>query len=243
MEVQNYKDIAGFEKGNWWYQSRRKIIASILDRFSKNKVDTILDLGCGVGSNAPILAPRAQKLVGLDISPHALSFARTASYGSLIEANAEEIPLPDESVDVVVCTDVLEHLDDQKAILEIKRVLKNKGLLVLTVPAFPSLWNANDDYSHHLRRYRLDEIEALIRRVGLSVRYISFWNIAFFFPVWIVARLYRSRKAGIELKNNLSLIPSWLNGILIIYMKFETAISIRFPIRFGVSIILAGEKE
>lgn len=243
MESNSHSDITRMERDNWWYVSRREMIDSLLEKISFPPDAVALDVGCGVGSNLPPLRRHARTVYGLDISPHALAYAHQQGFDKLVEASAESIPYADETADIVTCMDVLEHLDDSRAMAEVVRVLKKKGTILITVPAFPSLWNENDDYGHHLRRYRKQKLKALIEHHGLVVDRLSYWNFLFFLPVWLVARFYRKSRANSnQVHNNLSYIPSFLNPLLIRLMRFERWISSLSPLPFGVSLYAVAHK-
>lgn len=97
---------------------------------------TCVDLGCGGGFVAAELVARGGRVVGLDRSRGALRAARSApgaDRGAYVEADARAAPLRDAVADVVVCADVLEHLDaaGRLALLrEAARILKPGGLLL-----------------------------------------------------------------------------------------------------------------
>lgn len=239
MEPHSYHDMATFEFGNWWYVSRRRLLQRLLKKYGAPR-GVALDLGCGVGAHFTLLTSYAEKCVGLDISADALHYAKRYPYTKLIESSIERIPLPDESVSIVLCTDVLEHVDDARALQEIYRVLQPDGMLYVTVPIFQSLWNENDDYSHHFRRYERGELRERVARCGLRVLHIHFWNMTSFLPTWIVARMYRKRDG--VLKNNLSRVPTALNGALALALRIEDAIGALIPLPVGVSQVLVAEK-
>jgi 2-polyprenyl-6-hydroxyphenyl methylase/3-demethylubiquinone-9 3-methyltransferase len=96
----------------------------------------VLDLGCGGGFMAEALAGRGALVTGIDPSPCAIDIARRhAEAGGLAIDYAigkgEDLPLADRSVDIVVCVDVLEHVDDlDRVIAEIGRVLEPGGLFL-----------------------------------------------------------------------------------------------------------------
>jgi SAM-dependent methyltransferase len=93
-------------------------------------VKNILDVGCGNGVVTNELA-REYKVTGLDRSEHALSFVKTEK----IHSSSDSIPLPDQSFDLVLSTELLEHLDEpmfQKTISEISRV--SREYIMITVP-------------------------------------------------------------------------------------------------------------
>ncbi len=96
----------------------------------------VVDLGCGGGLMALPLARRGARVTGVDRSPGALAALRArageeALEVRTIEATAERVPLPDTSADLVVCTDVLVHVDDPAQVVrEAGRLLRPGGLLV-----------------------------------------------------------------------------------------------------------------
>jgi ubiquinone/menaquinone biosynthesis C-methylase UbiE len=102
----------------------------------------VADLGCGPAQFAEPLLKRAGKYIGIDISPE--MFSRTATRlsanprVSFLEGSVEEIPLPAESIDAVLCIGVLEYLPTStQALREIHRTLKKSGVAIIS---FPSLW-------------------------------------------------------------------------------------------------------
>ncbi len=242
MEQHSHKEIAALEQSNWWYATRRSILRNLLERFAPT-ADTALDVGCGVGSNYSVISESALKVIGLDISQDALD-TTLAPYDEKVLASVEKMPLPDESVDIVVCFDVLEHVDDRVATKDVFRVLRPGGTAFITVPAFDSLWNENDDYGHHLRRYRKSEIVSVLKESGFELPYVNYWNRFPFFPVvWVVARFYKRGVKKENLRNNLSLIPNWLNPLLILWMHIENAIARVIPLPFGVSLVVVARKK
>lgn len=245
MDTRQYHEIAELDgTKNWWYVSRRALVESILSRYVASSVDTALDLGCGTGAHAGILTSRARHVTGLDPSEAALEHARDKGYASLIVSGAEAMPLPDASIDLVLATDVLEHVDDMQSVKEIVRILRPGGHIVATVPAWMSLWHGNDDHSHHKRRYSRAQFTSLFENNGYTVKYIRYWNRLFFLPVWITARLYRADRARLKTqRNNLSAIPGWLGPILIWWFRFENAFCDLVPLPFGVSLLLVAEKK
>ena len=98
----------------------------------------VLDAGCGIGLSFPLLAQwlRPRQIVGTDIDLPALQTAaqQQASLScdlKLVHASAEHLPLPDHSVDLVYCHQLLHHVKAQNAVLhELKRVLRPGGVLL-----------------------------------------------------------------------------------------------------------------
>jgi SAM-dependent methyltransferase len=102
---------------------------------------TVLDYGCGSGENSIVLVRRKARVVGLDVSDALLDLARKrlalnglAGQATFIAGSAHDIPLPDESVDVVLGIAILHHLDLDRAASEINRVLRRGGKAVFQEP-------------------------------------------------------------------------------------------------------------
>ena len=99
---------------------------------------SLLDAGCGDGLYLEAIGRRAERLVGTDISERILETARKTAARSgaepeLVRANLESLPFPDRSFDVVLCTQVIEHLlAPEKGVRELARVLRPGGTLVIT---------------------------------------------------------------------------------------------------------------
>jgi ubiquinone biosynthesis O-methyltransferase len=130
---------------HWWDGSQRWLRAlqnlvparfAFFDRLTSWGDQTVLDLGCGGGFMSEALATRGAKVIGVDVSAGAIGIAKrhAASSGLPIRylvASGEELPLPDASVDCVVCVDVLEHVHSLDQVLdEIRRVLRPGGVFL-----------------------------------------------------------------------------------------------------------------
>ncbi|MCW8128176.1 class I SAM-dependent methyltransferase [Microbulbifer halophilus] len=146
----------------------------------------VLDLGCGEGRHAiHLLASEAVDIVGVDLSfddirtarERAQPFARDPqSPGRLLLGVGDGLQLPfaDSTFDVVICSEVLEHIRDYAGVLaEIDRVLKPAGIFAASVPAFfPEwiCWKLSDEYHNveggHLRIFRERHLRRSIRELG-----------------------------------------------------------------------------
>ncbi|NBU97539.1 MAG: methyltransferase domain-containing protein [Spirochaetia bacterium] len=110
---------------------REKILSYLPD-----KLNTILDLGCGPGVLLSDMAPRATKVIGVDTSHKMIEEARITHQKnkkiSFLEARLEELPIKNNSADAVVASMVLHHVSNPPLVLqEASRILKEKGILCL----------------------------------------------------------------------------------------------------------------
>ena len=94
-----------------------------------------VDVGCGTGRHTRWLVERGHRVTAVDGSPEMLAIAaRTVPAATTILADVEELPLPDQSADVVVCALVLSHQPNLDAIGELARLLRPGGRLLISNP-------------------------------------------------------------------------------------------------------------
>lgn len=107
---------------------------------------TFIDVGCGMGYTMRRAATELNcKVTGLDPQPgeHGVGRYHKENLGNLniIQGVSENIPFADETFDVVYCSHVLEHVDnEQKALFEMKRILKPGGVLIIGMPTASMAW-------------------------------------------------------------------------------------------------------
>jgi SAM-dependent methyltransferase len=182
------------EKWHWWFRGRRKILDAVLKQeFGDDQSAVILSVGCGPAEGLNWLVPycgNAGKVVGLDIEVvHAQPAPANVEF---VVGSLEDTSLPERSFDLVLALDVLEHLNDDLAGLKkIRSLIKPGGLLLITVPALPSLWGGQDVVSHHHRRYTRRSLAALMANGDLKNCRVTYFN-SILFPA--VASLRWSRR-------------------------------------------------
>jgi len=126
-----------------WYQLVLKMLYSVFDNFNGQM---IIEVGCGVGGFIVNVSQSCEQVIGLDISSRAIHVAKTLvrRFGfqekvDLIVGDAQFLPFREQSGDIVVCSETLEHIPDyEKAFSELVRITKRSGYLCLTVPNFLS---------------------------------------------------------------------------------------------------------
>src|SRR5690606_21084469 len=95
-----------------------------------------------------------------------------------VRGDATALPAADESLDLVVAFDVLEHiLDHDAAVGEVRRVLRPDGSFLVAVPADPRLWSAHDEAVDHVRRYTRATLTGVLERGGFEVTSMTSWNV------------------------------------------------------------------
>lgn len=242
MDEHALEVVAAVERTHWWYRARRRILGAVVDRRVPRGSPgaRVLDLGCGTGANFEVVASRGIS-IGCDSSRLALSFAsERGDYAGLIGGDGTALPFADHSFHGVFATDILEHLDDAAAAVEIRRVLRPRGWAVITVPAFQSLWGPQDEASHHLRRYTRSSLVAVLGKAGLRVSYVSYMNAALFVPIWLVRRTVNA--LGLPVASENTMHPAWANGILEKIFGVEAHLLPRVSLPFGVSLLCVASR-
>lgn len=168
------------EDKHWWFAGRTWSLLNMMDRvIEPNGQKRVLDIGCGAGNMFHHLA-RYGSVVGIDNNPKPLAIARERGY-DVREGVAEDLPLEDESFELVTLLDTVEHCDDDLAVLrECHRVCTPGGHLVITVPAFMWLWSHNDVLNDHKRRYTTTELSEKLADTGFEVRRKTYNNFLVF---------------------------------------------------------------
>ncbi len=120
--------------------SERRTSADVIDEFLSIKGASVVDVGCGSGWLTRLMTQRGAHVTGIEVSPRQLALARAAKpVGDehYIQGSAEELPLPNRSVDIVVFYNSLHHVDPKvlpNALREAARVLKHGGILYVSEP-------------------------------------------------------------------------------------------------------------
>ena len=227
------------EDDHWWYRGRRRVLSSLIATLGLPTDSRILDAGCGSGRNMVELS-RFGTVTGVELSSVSAAVARRRDVGDVIEGSVEQLPLEDDSFDFAVCLDVIEHLDDDVGTLrELRRVVWPGGTLLVTVPAYPSLWSSHDEVNHHRRRYTRDVLLERSREAGWEPVRTTHFN-SLLLPAAMAYRTVerRTRRRMGERSSDLERTPALLNRVLAQPMHVEARLIARgHAIPFGLSLL------
>lgn len=168
------------------YMSIRNIV--------KDKV--VLDAACGEGYGSNLLSEYARKVIGLDIDGETIERAKDkyskADNLTYIQGSIESLPVEDKSIDVLVSFETIEHVDaviQQKFLSEIKRVLKDDGILIISTPnkaVYSDLHNYSNPF--HIKEFYYDEFKTFLES--------AFRNVEFFRQEFELVSLLSNHSSG-----------------------------------------------
>jgi ubiquinone/menaquinone biosynthesis C-methylase UbiE len=238
---QSFRDSVGrLEREHWWYRARRRILERAVDRFAPAAARS-LSIGIGSSAEAEMLAQRTT-LFAVDVAE---IDARCAAVSLPARADAVALPFSDASFDAVFLFDVLEHIENDAAALdEVRRVLRPRGALLITVPAFMFLYGRQDIVSEHKRRYTRRGLLELVRGHGFELRHATFFNGVLFLPIAamrIARRLRRTAESGARSDFDVRL-PRALESLLETAFALERFTIERRVMPFGVSLLCAARR-
>lgn len=135
------------------------------------RLGDVLDVGCGDGWTARLLAPRSRSYVGVDRSQKLVEVARRRAQGARFErADAHELPFADASFDAVLLLHVLTYAERPEAVVaEAGRVLRPGGRVVAVTLAEHDHLESTAAYGHVQPGFRPERLAALFRAAGLTV--------------------------------------------------------------------------
>lgn len=199
----------------WWYRGRRRIVMEVVRALPLRRPARVLDAGCGSGRTMEDLAELGE-VVGLEPSRPSLEVARARGVGEVVEGSLTHAPFPDGSFDLATTLDVIEHIDDdRRALAELRRLVRPGGYLVVTVPAYPSLWGPHDVANQHRRRYTRRGLLDTAGAAGWHPLRTTHFNSILLPPA---AAVRWARKLlpqdGAEAQSELYLTPEWLDDLL-----------------------------
>lgn len=242
MKKELISEMYRLETTHWWHVAKRRLVQGRLSKdWPVTKKVKLLDAGCGTGAMLFELKDKFD-VFGADVSAESLSFCRNRKLANLRLVDFErKLPYKNNAFSVIVCLDVLEHVENDRQLLdEFHRILKKGGRLYLTVPAYQFLWTYWDEILGHKRRYRKSNLVKLFGQTNFRIVHASYFY-SFLLPIVIPFRFLKS-----AIKNSSSdfvQLPLLVNKLMLLLCFMERKIQELVSLPFGLSIFMVAEKK
>lgn len=238
-----FERLASLEEGFFWFEARNALLTWALQKCFPT-AGSFLEVGCGTGFVLQAIGKEFPhfRLAGAEVFVNGLRFAsKRLPSAELMQLDAARMPFREE-FDVIGTFDVIEHIDDDEAVLRgLYDAVRPGGGVMLTVPQHQFLWSSADDHAHHKRRYRKDDLVRKVNRAGFEVE-IATSFVALLLPALIATRMGRGQDESYNVFREFEISPL-LNRTMGNVLSMERA-AIRAGVRFpaGGSLLVVGRK-
>lgn len=212
MDGTEVRKLAALEDNHWWYRERRVLLGRQLDALAGRgvKCGRAVDVGAAGGGNTRVLRDRGWAATALEYGSEGAEVACLRGI-PVVRGDATSLPFDDQSQDLVVAFDVLEHIaDDKSASAEMVRVLCPGGFALIAVPSDMELWSEHDVAVGHVRRYERRELADLLESSGFVLESLFSWNVI----LRPVAARRRRRSTGSDLVATSALVNAGLRAVI-----------------------------
>lgn len=186
IEKYDWVDVVDNFKGleSIFHRLRQFLILRLIRKYKKGS--KILDAGCGTGL---ILRKLPRNTIGVDINPRNIKKAKIhAPRAKVIKADIEKLPFKDGVFTTIISTEVIEHQPNPApTVKELKRVLKNGGVIIGSVPAISPIWffrflssTCPRGEPFH-KNFRKQELEKLFKEFNIIKLSRAVFGMSYFF--------------------------------------------------------------
>lgn len=244
MDEKLYDEMQRVETVHWWFVGRRRIVRSLVEAYlphGDGRRLRVCEMGCGTGGNLESWAAD-HDVVGVEPSDQAVEIAREKRHLNVVKgALPGPLPLEEHSFDLLLMTDVFEHIEaDRQAASQALDLIAPGGILVATAPAYQWLYTQRDRHHHHFRRYSRSRFAELFDLPGVRVEMLSYYNSLLFAPAAVIrlwSNLFHHKEQG-----DLCVPGQPINQLLTEVFAFERLLLSRLRLPFGLSLVAVVRK-
>lgn len=203
---------------SFWYQHRLRCIRTQLRKIN---AEFLVDIGGSIGSMARSMSSIVPTIL-MEPQLDGVNHAYQSGVVPVVHANLLDINVKSDCLPAVSLLDVLEHIEDDRAFLEIIfRALKPGGHILITVPAHQKLWSDFDVKVGHYRRYKLNQLISILKTVGFEIEFSTYLFSLLYMPLLLRRKFLRRKNENFVADHfsvtgligkiaMLVLLPEWL---------------------------------
>lgn len=235
------------EKNSYWFNHRNQCIISLIKAFSPQ--ETVLDIGGGNGFVSRGL--QSNGIMSILLEPNIIGVMNAKQRGlkNLICSSLQNAQINEESINAAGAFDVIEHIEDDVEFLKIiNSILKKRGMLYITIPAYQLLWSNDDIFACHFRRYTQNSIRLKLEKAGYRIRYFTYIFSILVLPIFLFRKVpsvltHNKKKNIAKYEKEFKLHGGFIEKIFNKSFKWELSqINNLKTVPFGSSCLLAAEK-
>ncbi len=238
MDLKEEKAIGGDPSAHWYYIAKGRAIRDLL---GGETLGCVLDVGAGSGVFSRMLLEDGLAGRAVCIDPNYEDYHLGPCDGGRLNFVRE---VGEVDADAVLMLDVIEHVDDDVALIRDYAAKAAAGTrFLISVPAFNFLWSSHDEFLEHRRRYTLEELQASVEAAGLEIRELRYF-FGMLFPAVAALRMADKALRGDKeaTQSALKAAPDWLNRSLVAIHDIERAALFPFNKLAGVTAFCLAEK-
>ena len=237
-------------ESSFWVRSRNRLFKSIVqDHLVAIGKTKFLEIGCGIGGFIQqIVENENLEITGSEIYLKGLLYAKkNLPNVDFIQFDVTQ-GVVGEEFDIIAAFDVIEHIEnDVAAILNIYKMLRRGGSLIVTVPQHMFLWSKLDEIVKHKRRYSRREMVTKLQKNGFDISYCTSFLFVLF-PLMLISRMFDKRRdqsqsdeVALEKRVKFSNVLNWIFDRL---MRIdETLIRLGISLPFGGTLVVVARKR
>jgi SAM-dependent methyltransferase len=247
MNPAEFANIARAERDFWWYRGMRQIMFRLLDPLlAERRAERALEAGCGTGYFAQVLGARyGLRVFPVDRQWEGLQHGKRLGVDRLALADIASLPFDSGAFDLVVSLDVIVHFapgQEDRAVLELARVLAPGGVMAIRVAALDALRSRHSEFAQERQRFTRARLRRLAERHGLEIIRCTYANSLLapvaFAKFRICEPLLRSKP-----QSGVRPVSAWLNRALYRPLEWESRwIGSGRNLPLGQSLILLARK-
>jgi len=219
------KDLGSQQKhlSSMEYDLRITNLADFICSKVEKTARTLIDVGAGNGLFLKFFKRKGFRVSGIELEQELVFQMKKDPQllkDHIVQGDITKLK-GDSSFEVVVASDVIEHIeDDEKALRNLWTYVKKGGQLVITVPAHPYLYGKRDIAWGHYRRYSKEFLQARLEKLGGKIEFLGFWNIIGYAIYYFYEKILH-KQINEEMRYSSSPVSRFVRTLLDSILKWE----------------------